>query len=112
MTSVAAHIEVSLVTDPPAAAWTPLVLGTEVVFAIAVTDLVTGATVEPSSVACRLIDPREGTERLGVTPVDFGVWNAIASPGLPGRWEYRVTCGGAAVGAVEGVFWMANSEFV
>ena len=112
MTSVAAHIEVSLITDPPMAAWTPLVLGTEVVFAIAVTDLVTGAVVEPSSVACRLIAPREGTERLGVTPADFGVWYATASPGLPGRWEYRVTCGGAAIGAGEGMFWMANSEFV
>lgn len=106
------HVTVSIVTDPPSDGWEPIVLGTDVVFNMAFDTLLGDVPVEPSSVTCSVLSPRDTREPLAASREDLGAWSANFTPALSGRWEYRIQAAGALDAVAEGVFWVANSDFI
>lgn len=106
------HVTVMIETDPPTDGWEPILLGTDVVFNMSFDALLGDAPVEPSSVTCSVLSPRGTREPLTASREGLGAWSASFTPSLPGRWEYRIQTAGAIDAVAEGVFWVANSDFI
>jgi hypothetical protein len=65
---------------------------------------------DPTEVSCSILLPT--AKRQMPTPIrrSRGIYYAVVEGNLPGKWRARFAGTGALTAAVEGVFWIANSD--